>query len=229
MLPRKILKVETKICAVWGILAANLKKSSTLKFIMNISFLTSICIRRSIILIFIWEKVCLSIFFQLKKIFSTIFDFHFRENPRFRDETGKNQNNMKQTWNKRTIKENADLLVRTGSSRDTRNRKLDPTHWSFGCSHSHTSPIHESCQTQTSFYFLFQPSPELPICFSRMRRFPTQVLSRLLQVRHERMRFTTRWWAAFRVKSFKAAVINLQVRGTLLIRIQNGRQSAYNP
>ena len=67
------------------------------------------------------------------------------------------------------------------------------------------------------------------ICFSRMRRFPTQVLSRLSQVRHERMRFTTRWWAAFRVKSFKAAVINLQVRGTLLIRIQNGRQSVYNP
>ena len=51
----------------------------------------------------------------------------------------------------------------------------------------------------------------------------------LLQVRHEKMRFTTRWWAAFRVKPFKAAVINLQVRGTLLIRIQNGHQSAYNP
>ena len=67
------------------------------------------------------------------------------------------------------------------------------------------------------------------ICFSQMRRFPTQVLSRLLQVRHERMRFTTRWWVAFWVKSFKAAVINLQVRGTLLIRIQNGCQSAYNP
>ena len=62
MLPRKILKVETKICAVWGILEANLKKSSTLKFIMNISFLTSICIHRSIIWIFIGKKVCLSIF-----------------------------------------------------------------------------------------------------------------------------------------------------------------------
>ena len=165
MLPRKILKVETKICAVWGILEANLKKSSTLKFIMNISFLTSICVRRSIILIFIGEKVCLLIFFQRKNFFSMIFDFHFRENPRFRDETGKNQNNMKQTWNKRTIKQNADLLVRTRSSRDTRNRKPDPTHWSFGCSHSHTSPIRESCQTQTSFYFLFQPSPELPFVF----------------------------------------------------------------
>ena len=206
MLPRKILKVETKICAVWGILEANLKKSSTLKFTMNISFLTSICVRRSIILIFIGEKVCLLIFFQRKTFFSMIFDFHFRENPRFRDETGKNQNNMKQTWNKRTIKQNADLLVRTGSSRDTRNRKPDPTHWSFGCSHSHTSPIRESCQTQTSFYFLFQPSPELPFVFHGCVDFRHKC-SRLLQVRHERMRFTTRWWAAFRVKSFKAAVI----------------------
>ena len=79
------------------------------------------------------------------------------------------------------------------------------------------------------FYFLFQPSPELPFCFSWMRQFPTQVLPCLLQIRHERMRFTARWWAAFWVKSFKATVINLQVRGTLLIRIQNGRQSAYNP
>ena len=69
MLPRKILKVETKICAVWGILGANLEKSSTLKFIMNISFLTSICIRRSIILIFIGEKAWLSIFFQRKIFF----------------------------------------------------------------------------------------------------------------------------------------------------------------
>ena len=74
------------------------------------------------------------------------------------------------------------------------NRKPDPnlTHWSFGCSHSHTSPTRESCKmliywsvpeawpdtmqshtsptresckTQTSFYFLFQPSPELPFVF----------------------------------------------------------------
>ena len=55
------------------------------------------------------------------------------------------------------------------------------------------------------------------ICFSQMHRFPTQVLSRLLQVRRERMRFTTRCWAAFWVKSFKVAVINLQVRRTLLM------------
>ena len=56
MLPCKILKVKTKIRAIWGILGVNLKKSSTLKFIMNISFLPSICIHRSIILIFIEKK-----------------------------------------------------------------------------------------------------------------------------------------------------------------------------
>ena len=28
-------------------------------------------------------------FFPMEKFFSTIFDFHFRENPRFHDETGK--------------------------------------------------------------------------------------------------------------------------------------------
>ena len=47
MLPWKMLKVGTKVCAVCGILEANLKKSSTLKFILNISFLPSICIYRS--------------------------------------------------------------------------------------------------------------------------------------------------------------------------------------
>ena len=56
-------------------------------------------------------------------------------------------------------------------SRDTRNRKPDPIHWSFGCSHSHTSPTRESCQTQTSFYFLFQPSPELSFVFHRCINF----------------------------------------------------------
>ena len=88
MLPLKILKVETKICAIWGIQGANLKKSSTPKFIMNISFVPSICIHRSIILIFIKKKkdVCLLILFPTENIFSMIFDFHFRQNPRFRDE-----------------------------------------------------------------------------------------------------------------------------------------------
>ena len=66
MLPWKILKVETKICAVWGILQANLKKSSTLKFIMNISFLFSICIPRSIILIFIEKKYACQFFLHGK-------------------------------------------------------------------------------------------------------------------------------------------------------------------
>ena len=54
-----------------------MKKSSTLKFIMNISFLTSICIHRSIIFIFIGKKVCLSIFFQTENIFSHDFRFSF--------------------------------------------------------------------------------------------------------------------------------------------------------
>ena len=36
--PWKMLRVETKICAIWGLLAANLKKSSTLQFIMKINF-----------------------------------------------------------------------------------------------------------------------------------------------------------------------------------------------
>ena len=69
MLPLKILKVETKIWAVWGILEANLKKSTKLKFIMNISFLTSICIHRSIIWIFIGKNVCISIFSNRKIFF----------------------------------------------------------------------------------------------------------------------------------------------------------------
>ena len=63
-----------------------LKKCSTLKFIMNISFVPSIWIHRSIILIFIGKKVCLSIFFPRKIYFSAIFYFHFRDNPCSRDE-----------------------------------------------------------------------------------------------------------------------------------------------
>ena len=61
-LPRKILKVETKICAIWGILETNLKKCSTLKFMTNISFVPSICIHRSIILIFIEKKYACIVF-----------------------------------------------------------------------------------------------------------------------------------------------------------------------
>ena len=60
-----------------------MKKSSTLKFIMNISFLPSVCIHRSIILIFIEKK---SMLVPWKIFCSAIFDFYFGENPRFRDE-----------------------------------------------------------------------------------------------------------------------------------------------
>ena len=82
MLPWKILKVESKICAIWGILDANSKKSSILKFIMNISFPPSTCIHRSIILIFIEKKSMLVDFspHRKKKKKSASFDFHFCEN-----------------------------------------------------------------------------------------------------------------------------------------------------
>ena len=59
--PLKILIVETKICAICSILEANLKKTSTLIFVMIISFLPLICIQRSIILIFL-EKSMLGFF-----------------------------------------------------------------------------------------------------------------------------------------------------------------------
>ena len=128
--------------------------------------------------------------------------------------------NIKIIWSKLETKEQSNkmliYLVRTGSSRNTRNRKPDPTHWSFGCSHSHISPSRLTNLAKHKPVSTFSFS-RTSICFSWMRRFPTQVLSRLLQVRRERMRFMTRWWAAFRVKSFKAAVSSLQVRGTLLM------------
>ena len=74
--PQKILKVETKICVLWGILGANLKISSTLKFTMNISFVPSICIYRSIILIFI-EKGMLIDFFPTENVFFRDFQLSF--------------------------------------------------------------------------------------------------------------------------------------------------------
>ena len=86
MLPWKILKVKTKICAIWGILEANLKKFSILKFMMNISFLPLICIQRSITLISMGKKSMLVDFFPRKIFCSTIFDFHLSGNPRFREE-----------------------------------------------------------------------------------------------------------------------------------------------
>ena len=233
MLPRKILKVETKICAVWGILEANLKKSSTLKFIMNISFLTSICVRRSIILIFIGEKVCLSIFFQRKNFFSTIFDFHFRENPRFRDETGKNQNNMKQTWNKRTIKQNADLLVRTGSSRDTRNRKPGTESLT-----RHIDLLDAVTHTHLRFANLAKHKQVSTFSFSHLQNFHLFFTDASISDTSAFSPFasTTRKDEIYDLvvgslsgQVFQSSCHHLQVRGTLLIRIQNGRQSAYNP
>ena len=222
MLPRKILKVETNICAVWGILEANLKKSSTLKFIMNISLLTSICIHRSIIWIFIGKKVCLSIFSNRKYFFSTIFI-----SARILVSATKLAN-IKIIWSKLETKE------------QTKFRFIGPYFVTPGTESLtwHIDLLDAVTHTHLRLANLAKHKPVSTFSFSHLQNFhlfftdasiPTLVLSRLLQVRHERMRFTTRWWAAFRVKSFKAAVINLQVRRTLLIRIQNGRQSAYNP
>ena len=78
--PRKLLKVETNICKIWGILEANLKKCSTLKFMTNISFLPSVCIHRSIHHLhfqnFIDKKyVCR--FFPMENIFFCDFQFSF--------------------------------------------------------------------------------------------------------------------------------------------------------
>ena len=228
MLPRKNLKVQTKICAVWGILEANLKKSSTLKFIMNISFLTSICIHRSITLIFTGKKVCLSIFFPTENFFPRLSIFI---SARILVSATKLAN-IKIIWSKLETKEQSnkmliywsvpDRLVTPGTESLTRHIDLLDA-----VTHTHLWLANLAKHKPVST-FSFSHLQNFHL-FSRMRRFPTQVFSRLLKVRHERMRFTTRWWAAFRVKSFKAAVINLQVRGTLLIRIQNGRRSAYNP
>ena len=61
-----------------------MKKSSTLKFMMYISFVPLICIHRSIILISI-EKSMLVDFVSTENIFSSISDFPFRKNSRFCD------------------------------------------------------------------------------------------------------------------------------------------------
>ena len=61
--PWKILKVKTEFCAIWGILEANLHN---LKFMMNISFVPSICIHRSIILIFIEKMYGCQFFFYME-------------------------------------------------------------------------------------------------------------------------------------------------------------------
>ena len=194
--PRKILKVETKICAVWGILEANSKKSSTLKFIMN--FLTLICIHRSIILIFIGKKVCLSIFFQWKIFFPR---FSIFISARILVSATKLAN-IKIKWSRSKLETKCWF---TGPYRIVswhQEQKAWPdtsTFWMQSLTHISDSwilPNTNQCLLSLS------DISKTSICFSPMRRFLTQVLSRLLQVRHERMRFTTRWWAAFRVKSF---------------------------
>ena len=63
-----------------------MKKSSTLKFMTNISFVPSICIHRFIVFIFIEKKSMLVDLFSMEKIFFREFDFNFRENRRFCDE-----------------------------------------------------------------------------------------------------------------------------------------------
>ena len=226
MLHWKILKVETKICAIWGILEANLKKSSTLKFITNISFLPSICIHRSIILIFI-EKMYACRSFPTENICFAIFDFHFCENPHFREFQALKLVKIKISRPKleKKIKQNFDLLVRTGSSRDTRNRKPDPTHWSSGCSHSHTSPTRESCRKTTSFTFSSSHLQNFHLFFTDASISDTSAFSPFAStIRKDEIYVQVMGSLSGQV--FHAAVINLQVRGTLLIHIQNGRQFA---
>ena len=167
-------------------------------------------------------------FSQRKNFFPMIFDFHFRENPRFRDEIGKYQNNMN-LWSRSKLETKGWFIGPYRIVSWHQEQKAWPdtlTFWMQSLTHISDSRI---LPDTNQFLLSLSAISKTYICFSRMHRFPIQVLSRLLQVRHERMRFMTRWWAAFWVKSFKAAVINLQVRGTLLIRIQNGHQSVYNP
>ena len=71
----KSLTVETKICAISDILEANLKESSTIKFIMNTSFVPSICIHGSIILIFIEKSMLVDFFPHGKYFFPRFSDF----------------------------------------------------------------------------------------------------------------------------------------------------------
>ena len=85
MPPQKILKVETKICAIGSILEVNLKKSSTLKFMTNISFCTFSLHSQIHHLNFHRKNYACRFFFPQKIFFPMIFDFHFRENPRFCD------------------------------------------------------------------------------------------------------------------------------------------------
>ena len=175
MLPGKILKVETKICAVWGILEANLKKSSTLKFIMNISFLTSICIHRSIIWIFIGKKVCLSIFSN-RNFFPHDFRFSF---PRDSSVSATKLANIKIIWSKLETKEQTKFwfigpyLVTPGMMiEDTQQMKMKwpdtLIFWMQSLTHISDSRI---LPNTNQFLLSLSAVSRTSICFSRMRQF----------------------------------------------------------
>ena len=76
-LPPQILKAKSKVCAIWGILEANLEKSSTLNIHDEYQFCT-----------FNLHSQIHHLNFHRKKyacwFFSTDFRFHFHKNPRFR-------------------------------------------------------------------------------------------------------------------------------------------------
>ena len=62
-------------------------QSAEIRRLAEKSHVCSICIHRSIILIFIEKKKSMLVdFFSRQKYFSAIFDFHFCKNPSFRDE-----------------------------------------------------------------------------------------------------------------------------------------------
>ena len=170
-------------------------------------------------------------FFPPGKIFcSAIFDFHFRENPRFRDEfLGLNdllyQNLAKIKYyrsnlseldtNKKQNKNNQAKCWFIGPYRIVswhQEQKAWPDTLIFRMQ-SLTDISNSWILPKTNLFLLSVSLPTISrtfICFSRMRQFPTQMFSRLLQVQYERKRFTNSWWAAFPVKSFKAAVINFK-------------------
>ena len=63
--PRKFWKSRLKYVQFEAFWKAHVKKSSTLKFILEISFVPLICIHRSTILIFIEQTVCLIFFHRM--------------------------------------------------------------------------------------------------------------------------------------------------------------------
>ena len=86
--------------AIWGSLEANLKKSTTLKFMTNISFLPLIYIHRSIVLIFIEKKYACQCFFH-RKIFFCDFQFSLpQESPFPRQIPGSEQRKERRKANK---------------------------------------------------------------------------------------------------------------------------------